>query len=177
MAELTKEQLEEGKKVLGGVNIFFWVVGGIIAVGLLSFISFGGWAKDLTLGPIAIGLPSPDVTWMFLALYVVALVGLYIRKGWAVPVGRAGLVVAMVILFPVGTIFGAILWKRINDPIAKRYLNYGEAHEEEEEAKEEPKPEESVGSKLEAAEKKLKEVEQKLEAAEKKLEETEQKLE
>jgi hypothetical protein len=43
----------------------------------------------------------------------------------------------MVIFFPVGTIFGAILWKRINDPIAKRYLNYpvGEEKKEPEEPK------------------------------------------
>lgn len=59
------------------------------------------------------------------ALYVASLIGLYIRKGWAVPVTRAALVVTMVIFFPVGTIFGAIVWKRINDPVAKRYLNYG----------------------------------------------------
>jgi len=193
MAELTKEQLEEGKKVLGGINIFFWVVGGIIAVGLFSFSSFGGWAKDLTLGPIAIGLPTPSTAWLLIALYVIALVGLYIRKGWAVPVGRAGLVVAMVIFFPVGTIFGAILWKRINDPAAKRYLNYGEGHDEtaeekpaeekpvktaegSEEAKQledktgEKQAEETIEQKLAAAEKKLEEMEKKLEEAEKKLE-------
>jgi len=35
----------------------------------------------------------------------------------------------MVIFFPVGTIFGAILWKRINDPAAKTYLNYGAGNE------------------------------------------------
>ncbi len=46
------------------------------------------------------------------------------RKPWAVPLGRAALVVTMVIFFPVGTIFGGILWKRINDPVAKKYLNY-----------------------------------------------------
>jgi hypothetical protein len=36
----------------------------------------------------------------------------------------------MVVLFPVGTIFGAILWKRFNDPVAKKYLNYGAKPEE-----------------------------------------------
>ena len=129
MAELTKEQMEAGKKVLGGVNIFFWVVGVIIAIGLFSFNKFGDWAKPFSIGPISIGFPSFDFSWVLLALYVAALVGLHIRKGWAVPVGRAGLVVAMVIFFPVGTIFGAILWKRINDPIAKTYLNYGASNE------------------------------------------------
>ena len=51
------------------------------------------------------------------------------RKAFAVPLGRAGLVVTMVVFFPVGTIFGAILWKRINDPVAKKYLNYEVAEE------------------------------------------------
>jgi len=62
--------------------------------------NFGNWAKDFTVGPVSFGLPTSNSTWVFLALYVAALVGLYIRKGWAVPVGRAGLVVAMVIFFP-----------------------------------------------------------------------------
>jgi len=77
-------------------------------------------------------LPSPNTSFIFVALFVAALVGLYIRKGWAVPVGRAGLVVSMVIFFPVGTIFGAILWKRYNDPEAKKYLNYAETADKDE---------------------------------------------
>ena len=72
--------------------------------------------------------------------------GLYVRKAWAVPVGRAGLVVTMVIFFPVGTIFGAIVWKRYNDPIAKMYLNYKLPEEEKEKALAEfdKKPEEET---------------------------------
>jgi hypothetical protein len=53
-------------------------------------------------------------------------------KSFAIPLGRAVLVVTMVFFFPVGTIFGAILWKRINNPVAKKYLNYEESEEEEE---------------------------------------------
>jgi hypothetical protein len=41
MEELSKEQLDAGKKVLGGVTIFFWVVAALIAVGLFSFNNFG----------------------------------------------------------------------------------------------------------------------------------------
>jgi len=58
------------------------------------------------------------------ALYVVELIGIYQRKAFAVPLGRAVLVVTMVFFFPVGTIIGAILWKRFNHPLSKRYLNY-----------------------------------------------------
>jgi hypothetical protein len=136
MTDLTQEELKQGKKVLGGVTILFWVVAVLVGVGLSSF-NFGEWAKEFYIGPVAIGLPAPNTSWVFLALYVVELVGIYMRKSWAVPLGRAGLVVTMVIFFPVGTIFGAILWKRINDPIAKRYLNYpvGEEKKEPEEPK------------------------------------------
>ncbi|MBM3708963.1 MAG: hypothetical protein FJW61_00875 [Actinobacteria bacterium] len=136
MTELTQEELNNGKKVLGGITIFFWVLAVIIGIGLFS-LNFGDWAREFYIGPVAIGLPAPNTSWIFLALYVVGLVGLYMRKSWAVPLGRAALVVAMVIFFPVGTIFGAILWKRFNDPVAKRYLNYPVIQEKEE--SEEPK--------------------------------------
>ena len=88
-----------------------------------------GFVNGFNWGPVNIGLPSSNTTFFFLALYVVELVGLYMRKAWAIPLGRAGLVVTMVVFFPVGTIFGAILWKRINDPFAKKYLNYAVVEE------------------------------------------------
>ena len=140
MAEVKKEEnvnkeLEkEGKKVLGGVTIYFWVVSVLTGIAGFSFNSTGWAGESLWMGPVAIGFPSQNVSWIVLALFVVALVGLYVRKSWAVPVGRAGLVVTMVIFFPVGTIFGAILWKRYNDPIAKMYLDYALTDEEKEKA-------------------------------------------
>ncbi len=123
MKELKKEELEKGKKAIEGPMIYFWVIAVIVGISLFS-LNFGDWMRSIHIGPIEIGLPSQNSSFLFLGLYVAALVGLYIRKGWAVPVGRAGLVVSMVVFFPVGTIFGAILWKRFNDPLAKKYLNY-----------------------------------------------------
>jgi len=124
MTELTKEELNNGKKVLSGIFILFWVIAILVGLGLTSFSWLPGFVHNFVWGRVSIGLPSPNGTFFFLALYVVELVGLYMRKAWAVPLGRAGLVVTMVIFFPVGTIFGAVLWKRINDPVAKKYLNY-----------------------------------------------------
>ncbi len=124
MAELTKEQLEEGKKVLEGPRIYFWVLAIIAGIGILSQNSIDLLSKGINFGWVSIGIPGTNSIWVFAALYVAGLIGLHMRKSWAVPVGRAGLVVSMVVLFPVGTIFGAILWKRFNDPAAKRYLNY-----------------------------------------------------
>ena len=134
--EKVNEELEkEGKKVLGGPIIYFWVIPILTGIAVFSFNS-ADWAREsLWIGPVGIGLPSANVSWIVLALFIVALVGLYIRKSWAVPVGRAGLVVSMVIFFPVGTIFGAILWKRYNDPISKMYLDYPLTDEEKEQTK------------------------------------------
>jgi hypothetical protein len=124
MTDLTKEQLEEGKKVLEGPTIYFWVLAVMAGIGILTQNSIDLLSKGINFGRVSIGFPGLNSFLIFAALYVAGLVGFYMRKSWAVPVGRAGLVVSMVVLFPVGTIFGAILWKRINDPIAKRYLGY-----------------------------------------------------
>jgi hypothetical protein len=124
MSDLTKEQLEEGKKVLEGPKIYFWVLAIIASLAFLFQNSNGWLSRGINFGIVSISFPGPNIIFIFPALYVAALVGLYMRKSWTVPVGRAALVVSMVVLFPVGTIFGAILWKRINDPIAKRYLGY-----------------------------------------------------
>ncbi len=70
------------------------------------------------------------------ALFIVELIGLYQRKSFTVPFGRAVLVVTMVFFFPVGTIFGGIMWKRFNHPVTKKYLNYEDEHTMEEDEKE-----------------------------------------
>lgn len=133
MNEIKQENKDPGRKVLEGVIILFWVVAIITGIGMFS-LNFGGLLnKGMNLGPFQIGLPTFNNSLIFVALYVIELVGIYMRKKWAVPLGRAGLVVTMVIFFPVGTIFGAILWKRINDPLAKKYLNYPVAEETKEE--------------------------------------------
>lgn len=75
------------------------------------------------------------------ALYIAELVGLYQRKAFAVPLGRAVLVVTMVFFFPIGTIFGGVMWKRFKHLITKKYLNYEDEYtvEAEEKAVEEKK--------------------------------------
>jgi hypothetical protein len=132
MAELTKEELDLGKKTIEGPTIYLWVLSVLTGIGFFS-LNIGNIPRDINIGPIGIGLPSSNTYFLFLGLYVAALVGLYIRKAWAVPVGRAALVVSMVVCFPVGTIFGAILWKRYNDPATKKYLNYPVSSDEDKE--------------------------------------------
>jgi len=138
MAELAKKELKEGKKQLEGVLILCWVMA--ILTGLAIFSGFG-WghlgilnnyldnpftlhaATDVVKGLIS--FPFRMVYSLIVpALYVTELIGIYQRKAFAVPIGRAVLVITMVFFFPVGTIIGAILWKRFNHPLSKKYLNY-----------------------------------------------------
>ena len=139
MSNITKKEIKEGKKVLGGVIILLWAAGVLAWLGLMSPNFFGAIHRGISGSWLIDKLPvSPGgFSVLIPALYVASLVGLYIRKGWAVPVTRAAIVVTMVIFFPVGTIFGAIVWKRINDPAAKKYLSYGSEDSDEEDDGEE----------------------------------------
>jgi len=138
MAELAEKELKDGKKQLEGVLILCWVMA--ILTGLAVFSGFGwgpvGYLRGYLDNPFTLhaatdvvkGLISFPFRMVYSlivpALYVVELVGIYQRKAFTVPLGRAVLVVTMVFFFPVGTIIGAILWKRFNHPLSKRYLNY-----------------------------------------------------
>lgn len=138
MAELAEKELKDGKKQLEGVLILCWVM--TILTGLAVFSGFGwgpvGYLRGYLDNPFTLhaatdvvkGLISFPFRMVYSlivpALYVVELVGIYQRKAFTVPLGRAVLVVTMVFFFPVGTIIGAILWKRFNHPLSKKYLNY-----------------------------------------------------
>jgi len=138
MAELAEKELKEGKKQLEGVLILCWVMAILTGIGILSGFGWGylGILGNYLYNPFTlhtatdvfknlISFPFRMVYSLIVpALYVVELVGIYQRKAFAVPLGRAVLVVTMVFFFPVGTIIGAILWKRFNHPLSKRYLNY-----------------------------------------------------
>jgi len=142
MAETEKNELNEGKKQLTGVLILCWVMAVITGIAVLSGTN-QGWvstglinryfdgpftffaARDL-IENIFTSLTRTVYSLVIPALYIVELIGIYNRRSFAIPLGRAVLVVTMVFFFPVGTIFGAILWKRVNNDISKKYLNYGE---------------------------------------------------
>jgi hypothetical protein len=139
MNEVEKKEQEDGKKVLGGVMILIWVCAIITGLGVLSIGNRDWMVFNIPFVPNIFNLQNIGFSLAVPALYIVELIGLYSQKAWAVPLGRAALVVTMVIFFPVGLIFGLILWKRINDPVAKRYLNYEITEESAEEKTEEEK--------------------------------------
>lgn len=140
MEELDKKELKEGKKQLEGVLILCWVMA--ILTGLAVFSGFNwSWgpmsfitrhiSEPFTLNAARdiienfVSFPFKMVYSLIVpALYVAELIGIYQRKSFAVPLGRAVLVITMIFFFPVGTIIGGILWKRFNNPMSKKYLGY-----------------------------------------------------
>jgi len=137
MTEITKDEIKEGKKQLEGVLILCWVMA--ILTGSAILFGFGpiGFIRNYLSNPFTINTTIDVVrditsfpfkmTYSLIvpALYIIELIGIYQRKAFAVPLGRAVLVVTMVLFFPIGTIAGAVLWKRFNHPLAKKSLAYG----------------------------------------------------
>jgi hypothetical protein len=155
MTELTAKEVKIGKKQIEGPLILCWVMAILLGIGIFSGFAWGpiGFITDYLNNPFTVdsvanlagnfaGFPIRMMYSLLApALYIVELVGLYQRKAFAVPLGRAVLVVTMVFFFPIGTIFGGIMWKRFNHPMAKKYLNYEDEHtmEEDEKAEKEKK--------------------------------------
>ena len=138
MTELTKKELKIGKKQIEGPLTLCWVLAILLGIGVFSGFAWGpiGFLTNYLEAPFTF-LAISDLARDFAgfpfrmmysllapALFIVELIGIYQRKAFAVPLGRATLVVTMVFFFPVGTIFGGVMWKRFNHQMAKRYLNY-----------------------------------------------------
>jgi hypothetical protein len=150
MTELTKKEIKIGKKQIEGPLILCWVLAILLGIGVFSGFAWGpiGFLTDYLEAPFTflavsnlardfIGFPF-RIMYSLLApaLFIVELIGIYQRKAFAVPLGRAALVVTMVFFFPIGTIFGGIMWKRFNHPMTKKYLNYEDEHTMEEDEEE-----------------------------------------
>jgi len=153
MTEITKKEIKIGKKQIEGPLILCWVLAILLGIGIFSGFAWGpiGFVTDYLEAPFTfiaisdlarnfVGFPFRMMYSLLApALFIVELIGIYQRKAFAVPLGRAVLVVTMVFFFPIGTIFGGIMWKRFNHPMTKKYLNYEDEHTMEEEDEEEEK--------------------------------------
>jgi len=134
MTDLTMEEITEGKRQLKGPRVVFWIslVLGIIGVicGIASFFtdifSFAGiWAQVGSVWILVGSIFELLCSILFVILFWVELLGL-IKGGkpYTVGLGRFLLIWMMVFSFPVGTIIGAIVWKRFSDPAVQKYLDY-----------------------------------------------------
>ena len=153
MTELTKKEIKTGKKQIEGPLILCWILAIFLGMGIFSGIIWGpiGFLTNYLEAPFTfiaiselardfVGFPFKMMYSLLApALFIVELIGLYQRKAFAVPLGRAALVVTMVFFFPVGTIFGGVMWKRFNHTMTKKYLNYEDEHTMEADEKEEKK--------------------------------------
>ncbi len=134
MTDLTMEEITEGKRQLKGLRVVFWIslVVGIIGVmcGIAGFFtdifSFAGnWAQAGSVWILVGSIFELLCSVLFAILYWVELSGL-IKGGkpYTVRLGRFLLIWMMIFTFPIGTIIGVVVWKRLSDPAAQKYLNY-----------------------------------------------------
>jgi len=132
MAELTKKELKQGEKVIGGPKIYFWVISILAGIGTFSVFDFGNWVgRNMYIGDLTIGLPRIDLpvgdnlpgfdrnNYLVKNLVYKTAEILKNRTGY-----NAGAVIELKKNIPSSAGLGGG-WKRFNDPLAKRYLNYG----------------------------------------------------
>jgi len=130
MVDLTTEEINEGKKQLSGPNIVFWIALVILIIGaigtIVSFFTgfFGLFADSGGVLTILSSIASLGLAIVWVVLVIVELVGIDRGRPYAVGLGRFLLIIIMIFTFPVGTIIGAIVWKRFSHPAAQKYLNY-----------------------------------------------------
>lgn len=130
-AATPEEELEEGRRQLGGVKVLYWFVIVVLALYLIVMISLTIASPQLTEETYtAGGIVQSIMVLIFvfgigMAIYIIPLVGIIKRKPFSVTFTRVILIITMIVFFPLGTIIGATLWKRIKHPLAKKYLNYG----------------------------------------------------
>jgi hypothetical protein len=125
-----EQELEEGKRQLGGVKAYYWFVIVVLALYMMVFIPIIVFSPYTVEGIYTVFSTIQNMLIMIfgfgiaMAIYIIPLVGIIKRKPFAVIYTRVMLILTM-FSFPIGTIIGAVLWQRINHPLAKKYLNYG----------------------------------------------------
>lgn len=134
MTDLTSEEIIEGKKQLKGPRVVFWIslVLGILGVicGIVSlfndnFSFAGNWIQAGSVWGLVASIFELLCSILFVILFWIELAGLIKGgKSYTVGLGRFLLIWMMIFSFPVGTIIGAIVWKRFSDQAVQKYLNY-----------------------------------------------------
>jgi Tol biopolymer transport system component len=123
---VVKDMLKEGRLQLRGIRGFYWFFIVIYTIAyfatniilIIGIIDVNDYSRYFKIAIIII----TAVYIVLLILYIIPLIGIIQRKPFSVPFTRAMLIISM-FNFPIGTIIGGVLWKRINHPAAKKYLN------------------------------------------------------
>jgi len=122
------------KKYLVGIRTWSWIAIAITSIIFIISIFILAW----TLHSMSILHPSPDVIYppflipgsifgisvgaAVITLYAIAILGINNRKKFYVKLIRVLLILTM-FSFPIGTVIGALLLRRINNPIIILYFN------------------------------------------------------
>ena len=133
MADLTAEEINEGKRILKGPRVVFWIsvviailgaIGSIVSFFSETFNFIGNWTATGSVWALLGSIFGLILAIIWVILYWAELSGLIKGRPHAVGLGRFLLIWMMIFSFPIGTIIGAIVWKRLSDPAAQKYLNY-----------------------------------------------------
>lgn len=137
MPELSKEELQEAKDKLGGLKIWYIVAIVLSALGIFTYAILSiflpimlGAGLELDNSPFPIigsllgMLLAMFISFLQLMLNIIALIGLNLRKSFGYTVGMASLIL-LILWVPIGTIIGIIFLTRLNNPLSKKYLNFG----------------------------------------------------
>ena len=130
MADLIPEELRKGRKYVNGPKIVFWIyliafsLGSLAAMlifftGAIDFFTEAGGILNLV---GTIGIVLWGIIWVVLIAIELRAIGR--RRYYAVSLGRLLLILIMIFTFPIGSILGAIVWRRFSNPEAQKYLNY-----------------------------------------------------
>jgi hypothetical protein len=133
MADLTPDEISEGKKQLSGPRIVFWIlfifsilgaIGSIVSFFSDTFNFVTNWAGAGSVWPLLGSIFGLLWALLFVILYGAEIAGINSSKHYAVGLGRFLIIWMMIFGFPIGTIIGAIIWRRFSHPAAQKYLNY-----------------------------------------------------
>jgi hypothetical protein len=134
MPNLSPDETVKAKKYLTGIIVWSWIAIVLVSVVLiLSILSLSTNLKNMSILP-----PSDDVIYLpfiipfsiigiifgFVSatLYAIAIVGINKRKRFSVKLIQTLLIFA-IFSIPIGTIVGALLLRRINNPLVRDYFN------------------------------------------------------
>ncbi len=134
MSNLSPDEIDKVKKYLTGIIIWSWIAIAVVSVVLiLSALSLSTNLKNMSILP-----PSDDVIYLpfiipfsiigfifgFVSatLYAIAIVGINKRKRFSVKLIQT-LLIFTILSIPIGTIIGALLLRRINNPLVRDYFN------------------------------------------------------
>jgi len=130
MTDLTAEEINEGRRQLKGPRVVFWISLVLMIIGTISAIVsfftgfFGLFTESGSVLTFLSSIGSLCFAVLWVVLYWVELAGMSKGRPYAVGLGRFLIIWMMIFTFPIGTIIGAVVWKRFSDPAAQKYLNY-----------------------------------------------------